>query len=301
MRRILTLAFFLLTVADLLAAQTSPPDSAARKPKAGAQFLIPLASIALPGLGQYLHGDALAGLGYTATAFASIGLGANAAYQDLNDFPRGGREQFETVALQTFSVAAGLSAYDAFRRSVPALQRGGKYRFITEHESTGRLLTAPFDPAFLKRWTTWVDLAHTALVAAIFVADRREPGARYREFRGHDAAFAMGISAAAALSEEAIFRGWLYPFFQQQMGPGTFLPNAAQSALFAAAHIPNRPGLFILDIGAWAFFEGWLTRRNGWSVRESIFHHFWYDVVIIGAALATERDGTIGFSIPLRF
>jgi hypothetical protein len=32
-----------------------------------------------------------------------------------------------------------------------------------------------------------------------------------------------------------------------------------------------------------------LTRRNGWSIRESIFHHFWYDVLVASATLLADE------------
>lgn len=41
-------------------------------------------------------------------------------------------------------------------------------------------------------------------------------------------------------------------------------------------------------IGPWAAWEGWITRRNGWSIRESIFHHFWYDVAVISASIIAD-------------
>ena len=49
--------------------------------------------------------------------------------------------------------------------------------------------------------------------------------------------------------------------------------NAAQAWLFSRLHL-GQAGPFALVIGAWAFYEGWLTKRNRWSIRESIFHHF---------------------------
>ncbi|MQA89439.1 MAG: hypothetical protein GEU90_04280 [Gemmatimonas sp.] len=49
-----------------------------------------------------------------------------------------------------------------------------------------------------------------------------------------------------------------------------------------------------------AAWEGWLTRSNGWSVRESIFHHFWYDAAVVTAALLTqERDAELRIAFPV--
>ena len=54
-------------------------------------------------------------------------------------------------------------------------------------------------------------------------------------------------------------------------------------------------------IAGWAFYQGWLTRRNGWSVRESIFQHVWYDVMAILLELGDARQVTVGLSLPLSF
>jgi hypothetical protein len=39
-------------------------------------------------------------------------------------------------------------------------------------------------------------------------------------------------------------------------------------------------------------WEGWIVRRNNWSVRESIFHHFWYDFVVLSASYFMEKGAT---------
>lgn len=56
-------------------------------------------------------------------------------------------------------------------------------------------------------------------------------------------------------------------------------------------------------ITGWAFYEGWLTQRNDRSIRESIFHHFWYDVVIsVTELLVEERRPVIRITLPtIRF
>jgi hypothetical protein len=70
-----------------------------------------------------------------------------------------------------------------------------------------------------------------------------------------------------------------------------------QAAVFGLLH-PDAEW-FAAVIAGWAFYQGWLTRRNGWSVRESIFQHVWYDVVVILLDLADARQVTIGLTLPL--
>ena len=48
-----------------------------------------------------------------------------------------------------------------------------------------------------------------------------------------------------------------------------------------------------LVIGLAGVYSGWLTRRNGWSVREAIFGHFWYDVVVATATLLRDEEAAI--------
>jgi len=99
------------------------------------------------------------------------------------------------------------------------------------------------------------------------------------------------------VGEEALFRGWLYPVLHQNLGRRVWLSNGLQAAIFGSLHVPQAKS-FALVIATWAFYEGWLTRRNGWSVRESVFHHFWYDVAVGAATLATQEQATVTIVFP---
>lgn len=281
------------------------PDSviAERRAKGGSEFWIPLGSLFVPGLGQYIHGAPLMGAGYSASAVAGVLVGETAGTEVLNvqDLPRDGADQLAYEGYHVASTAGLLSAWDAFQRSVPAMQAEGNYRFLTERDDAGGLVSAPFDVRFLSRWTTWVHLAYTGLVAGLVLGER-ERSALYEPFRFRDAAFVAALSFNAGVGEEAAFRGWLFPMFHQLTGERFWLGNALQAGLFGGAHVPQADE-FALVITAWALYEGWLTRRNGWSIRESIFHHFWYDVIIATATLVTdERPGTLNLAFPpIRF
>jgi membrane protease YdiL (CAAX protease family) len=166
-----------------------------------------------------------------------------------------------------------------------ALRREGKYRFATRHASTGSLLTAPLDPEFLLRWTTWIELAYTGAIVALVLGER---GVAYEPFKARDGAFAGVLSYSAGVGEEALFRGRLMPLSHQSMRERFWLANGIQAVIFGGLHIPDAKG-YAAVIAAWAFYEGWLTRRSGWSVRESIFHHFWYDVLIVTATFLVDE------------
>lgn len=282
----------LLAAAGLPAQDSSSVRSP--RPKSGAQFLLPVGSVLLPGLGQYVYGAALAGGAYTATALAGVWV-ADAANPDVlarGGLPRTGRDQLAFESLHVAFTAGALSGWDAFRRGVPALQGEGKYEFLGAGDDLGGLLAAPFDPAFLSRWTTWVNLGYAAVLAGIVVS-QRDAGRRYETFRARDAAFVTALSLNAGVGEEALFRGWLLPLFRQNTGD-FWAANVLQSVLFGALHVPDAEE-FAVVIGAWAIYEGWLTRRNDWSIRESIFHHFWYDVLVGAATLLADERG-----LPLR-
>lgn len=299
-------ASFLLTILTVAAARTAaaqdPADTdTTRHAKGGSQFLIPLGSMVVPGLGQYLHGATLPGLAFTGTA-----LGGYALYSehetdvDLSDLPRDGDRQLGYAGLFLVSGASFVSASDAFSRAIPDLQREGKYGFLTNRKTTASLFTAPFDPQFLGRWTTWIHLAYTGAVAAIVLGDRA-PGVSYEPYRARDAAFATGLSLSAGIGEEAVFRGWLFPLFHQSFGQRFWLSNGLQSVLFGGGHADTQ-GAFALITTGWAFYEGWLTQRNGWNIRESIFHHFWYDVVIVSAEFLTDARVPVAITFPtIRF
>ena len=288
-----------LTAQERAAAEA---DTARPDPRPGAEFRIPLASFLAPGLGQYLEGSWLAGASLTGAAAGGYALYATGDRQEVEaaDLPRSAAGQQAFIGGVLMTTAGGLSAYESFHRSLPSLQRAGKYDFATAHDPSARLLLAPFDVRMLRRWTTWIDLAHTAVVAVILVRTETEPGARYLPFRTRDGAFVASFSYGAGVGEEALFRGWLYPLLYQNLGRRAWLANGLQAGAFGALHVPQA-GAFALDIAGSAFYEGWLTRRNGWSIRESVFHHFWYDVAIGAATLLTQKSTSVAVVVPMRF
>lgn len=265
----------------------------AKRPRTGAEFRIPLGSSVAPGLGQYLYGAPVAGALFTGMAAAGLGLYLSGDEGTLQRdiLPRHAEGQQAVVGALLLSAAGFYSAYDAFSRGLPALRLEGKYSFISERASLEAVLSAPFDPRFLKRWTTWVDLAHTAGVVALVYTDRVEPGKEYLPFKWHDGAFIAATGYMPGTGEEAFFRGWLYPVFYQRFEQEFWLANSLQAAIFGSLHLPQA-GAFAAAIAAWAWYEGWLTRRNGWNIEESVFHHFWYNVAVgLTEFLTEERSG----------
>lgn len=290
----------------VLCASAAPPlaaqegDTLVRSGEArrGSEFLTPLGSWFLPGLGQYVEGAPLAGVAYSATALAGMAVSLSAGDAGWSGpLPRDGDNQLAFQGLMVQQTAGFLSGWDAFSRAVPALQAQGRYDFLTTRESVGDLLAAPFDVHFLSRPTTWLHLAYTAAITAV-VLGQRSPGTEYEPFHRRDAAFLGATSFNAAVGEEAAFRGWLMPVLYQNTGERFWLSNTVQAGIFGGLHAASARE-FAAVIGGWALYEGWLTRRNDWSIRESIFHHFWYDVAVIAATLlADERAGPVRLTFP---
>jgi hypothetical protein len=277
--------------ASALAAQHVAPQAAdsLRPPRFGSELLIPLSSAVLPGLGQVIHGApatgaAYAGLVVGGLALTTVGDAWGASWEDL---PLTTRDQIADQGAHLLMTALFMSPWDAFHRAVPALQAEGKYQFLDRRESVRDLLTAPFDTRFLSRWTTWVDLAQTAAFTVLVLADRKG-GTDYHAFRGSNLPYAASLSMNAAVGEEAFFRGYVMPLVHENSGGRFWVANGTQAALFGVGHMAEGGDLLGPAVtGAWALWAGWVTQRNDWSIRESIFHHFWYDVAIVTAAYFT--------------
>jgi membrane protease YdiL (CAAX protease family) len=299
--RLLTAVFALLSCPALAAQDTGAVSSrpASPRPLAGAEIGIPLGSFLVPGLGQYLQGAPLLGAGFTGAAVAgyALYLGGDQDAASAADLPHDAAGQRAYVGAVLATAAGGLSAYDSFHRSLASLQQQGKYRFVTAHDSPGSLFLAPFDVRMLQRWTTWIDLAQTAAVVALVLHDRT-PGGQYLPFQTRDGVFVASLAYNTGVGEEALFRGWLYPMLHQKTGGHMWLSNGLQATVFGALHIPRAKGYAVV-IAGWAFWEGWLTRRNGWSVRESVFHHFWHNVAVGAAELLTQEQATLTIAFPV--
>jgi membrane protease YdiL (CAAX protease family) len=289
--------------------QPAPPEPARPKRKRNpSEFWLPFGSVLLPGLGQYLQGAPRAGLAFTGAAVGGYVLGATAdgAASYDGDLPRGLEGQAGLLGLQVAFDAGLVSAYDSFHRSMPALRERGRYEFLATHEPTGRLFDAPFEFSYLRRKRTWIPLLVVgALAGSAVLADRgagADPGQEFVPFEVHDPLFAAAVSYNAGVAEEAFFRGWLLPVLHQRSGGKYWLANSLQALLFAGAHYSedNRAPWPQLLFG---LYQGHVTRKNGGSVRESIFQHVWYDVIVISAVLLTETQDRqpLRIGIRLRF
>jgi membrane protease YdiL (CAAX protease family) len=265
-------------------------------------FWKPLGSFLLPGLGQYIDGQSTWGLIYTGSALAGLNYASQVSQTHPHTMEKaklldedGAPLYEEGMGLgssdinirkkmwgeQIYQTAGGFSAYHSFRTSVRALQKHGKYGFLTEEETPGDILMAPLNMSFMKRSTTYVPLAIGAALGALILSTDPAEGMEEDGFSLDDAFFASAFSLNAGTHEEAMFRGWIMPAFYEASGSELYA-NAGQSLIFAAAHLGSNslpiPQLLL------GYHLGSVTMERNWTLSEAVFIHTWWDII----AFATQ-------------
>jgi membrane protease YdiL (CAAX protease family) len=304
-----TCACFAAAPLDTLREDGAPPEII----RPSSVVLLPVVSVFVPGFGQMAQRRYLSGAAFAAAGFGGLLFASGASYDGdgslddaLLDVPGARRKVY---GLGLYQGAGLMSAWDAFQASIPAQQQDkGRFRFLdpAQREKPADLLLAPFTPAYLKRPSTWIPLGLLAGVATLGTqAYRRdkdsEPGLRWRPYRPGDAFFTGAVSMNAGATEEALFRGYLFPLFHQWSGERAWVSNPAQALLFAGAHIGGVSNVPVAQ-GLLGFYLGWLTQRDDWKIGQAVAIHFWWDVIALSAAMFTRHDVPISlgaFSIPM--
>lgn len=287
-----------------------PPAS---PPRPASVILLPVASMFIPGFGQLAHRNFAEGMAYGAAGVsglvwaATAGYEGNGSFDDLMFDAPGARRAFYGYGL--YQGAGFLSAWDAFHSAVPVQQSTrGRFRFLPKEkkESVADLLWAPFKPEHLLRPSTWIPLGAFAGVSAFLVSDYRAdkqgtPALRWHPYEPGDAFFTGALSMNAGVTEEALFRGYMFPLFHQWSGERAWISNPAQSLLFAGAHIGGVSNVPVAQ-AVFGYYLGWVTQRNDWSLGQAVAIHFWWDVIAVSAGLFTRHEVPISlgsFSIPV--
>jgi membrane protease YdiL (CAAX protease family) len=261
-------------------------------------FWLPLASYVVPGLGSFTNGQVAAGSIYLGMGLTGLGVASHAAHQLSNDnldtdlASRDPRMQRYIWGVKTYDLAGSLSAYHSFHTVVTEEQKRGRFLFLPqERETTKELMLAPFDFSMILRPTTWIPLT---VGLGLVLAARGSGQFQSQAFRGSDALYASALSYNAGVGEEALFRGWLFPLLTQAYGEEqSAWANMTQAALFGAAHISGDNPYPIIQTMA-GFYFAVLVQKNGWSLREAIFLHTWWDVIVFSASLAMkEKDASL--------
>lgn len=286
-------------------------------PRHKSDIWLPLPSVLLPGFGQYLQGD------WTGAIYTGVAVGgyllfqAGAAELDTardpgaNLDPTEGQESWSIRKIVLGSMAyqgsGFLSAYSAFRSSVPRFQQeDGKYAFLTSEETLGDMMLSPARFDHLAQPSAFIPLGLLAAGAAYLTVDYRgsHRGSDWT-FSADDLLFSWPLAYNAGVTEEALFRGWLLPVAYQYTGETWWLANGAQALLFGAAHYSSG-NPFPWPQALLGYYFGYLTRKNGWTLSESIFVHSWWDAILFTAQYVTMRRAQAGatafrFDLPLGF
>jgi hypothetical protein len=281
-----------------------PRRSGRRHPRFKSDLWLPLGSAVLPGFGQYFQGD-WTGAGYTAAAVAGYVVFLQGVSESVRDFGENLDDPDSLLFSESWSyrkVVLGqlayqgsgfLSAYSAFRISVPRFQQeNGRYLFLGRRESIPELMASPFRFGHLREPSAFVPLGLLAGGVGYLVQYERSRhrGARWTT-SWDDFLFTGAEAWNAGVSEEAAFRGWIFPMAYQYLWQNYWLANAAQAALFGAAHYNPDANPFPWPQALLGFYFGWLVRENGWTLSEAIFVHAWWDMILFAGEVATSyRD-----------
>ena len=262
------------------------------KDEATSDIAMPILSLFLPGLDQFVKGQIEYAAVYSGTALAGTIYALNTA-QDLPPDFRSTSLESKNVAARKYlfgeqiaQAAGGLSLYHSFRTAVASRKPLGQYDFLTMNETPAEILRAPLELAYLTRRTTWLPLL---IGAAINCWELSHPsdGNVFDRFTSIDAAFTAGYAYNAGTHEEAVFRGWLMPVMREY-GISDTWSNVSQAAIFALAHTNNTAVPVVQAL--LGYHLGAVTQINHWTIGESIFIHTWWDVMAFATQYHLRRQ-----------
>ncbi len=269
------------------------PASLAGEKKA---FLFPpLLSLLLPGWDQWWENQNQTAAAYTGSALAGLtitSLAVNSGDKVTSDglLSEDDRARWAVLGGQIYFTAGLLSARESFRYAYQT--RKEDFAFLTAEESTWDVLKAPFRFEFITRPSTFIPLLGIVGILAYEIHAGHE---KFHSLTGGDLFFTTAFSYGAGTGEEAFFRGYLLPVAQHYTGE-RYVSNTLQALLFAFAHRIT-PLPWIQFLGGW--WSGFVTQENGGSIAESVFEHFWWDMLAFSAYYLT-KDRTHIQPPPLR-
>ena len=280
--------------------------------KIKSDLFLPIPSVFLPGFGQCFQGE-MSWLAYSGAALGGIFLAVN-GNSDLrkDSVYREGRTPGPTDGVKSWPVrkillgslayqgAGFMSAYSTFRSAVPVFQREDKkYLFLNNQEPLGNLFKAPFQLSYLAKPTSSIPLGLlTGAIGYIVIDQRLSHKNSNWLFSWDDGVFSSTLAYNAGVSEEALFRGYLLPLAYQYTGETWILANGLQATLFGLAHYSSK-NRYPFPQAIIGYYLGYLTRKNNWTLGQSIFTHFWWDALLFTGQFLTLRETTANLSLEL--
>lgn len=259
---------------------------------------LPLASLLLPGFGQYWDGER--GWPYTTAAVAGL-LAAGAASSAHGESAEFSLTKIESQAMllgaQLWLDAALLSSYETYRHRI--IDELGSPEDLS---SVSSILLAPADFRALTHFRVlipWVLIGALGIGSAFIDEENTSySSGPFEEFRWHDGVFSLGASYGAGVGEEAFFRGYMLHGLDRVAGWHPLVANLAQSSVFAASHA-DFSYAFLVRMG-FGMYSGWLAQSANYNLRDAVFLHTWWDLFLFVGSLANARrtDTVVTFSLP---
>jgi membrane protease YdiL (CAAX protease family) len=263
-------------------------------------FWMPLTSMLVPGLDQWIEGQYSYAAVYTGLSWGGIqyaldnAASRQAAESDGSTVVRPTvRDRKVQLGTMGWQYSGGFSAYQAFRTAVRTQKPAGRFQFLRREESMSSVLLAPFHFQYLARPTTVMPLLFGGwVVRAIYT----NPLYRPRQPTADDALYTGVFSWGAGTHEEAFFRGWLMPVMNDAWD-SPFWSNVATGALFGAAHMGTISVPWPQTVMGCYF--GWLTQRRDWTIGEAVFVHAWWDVLALGLPYVIDDKSSSAVRMPI--
>jgi hypothetical protein len=259
-------------------------------------------SFLLPGFDQFFEQQYRAGFTYAGGAYIGLLIYSQAQAQIENEesleeeFEGAGdynksddKEKRLLFGASLYQFMGSMSAYQAFRTAARSHIESESDRFDflkqTIEEDAGDVMLAPFDFRYFVEPTSWAPLL---LVGGLVAYDLSRPGVGDGEVTTSEGVFLSNISYHAGVGEEALFRGWIFPYLYEET-ESYFWANTLQAAFFAYLHVTPTYKVPYYQF-AFGWYAGYLAKRNNWSIEEAAFVHTWWDIIAFTALFL--NDGT---------
>ncbi len=257
-------------------------------------------STLLPGVGQMVNGDYLAGgfqMGFYFVLanqyFLQIDKPDYLKPKDQVDSRRNliniNRTTFDADLYGTaLTDLTFYSAFAAYRDARNARNNAG-YATPAPTESAVDLAVAPFRWEYLRRPTTFLPLAAALYYAATPATDQRyiyHPDRTITRDTLRKGAFVQ--SEMVAIGEESFFRGFINNGLSDSLGEGWGL--LLSSAFFGLAHEGIGGQASAGQATLFGLYLGWLQQLNNYDFREGVTIHFWWDFLVSLGMLQQRKD-----------